>query len=424
MAQRNLLTTVRFINYFDNHLRSSPINLGVARILLGIVAIWRTLTIVDWSVIQDWPVYAKEYHMFLVPSERMLAYLPLEKWITVFFLFLFLIGYRTKLVAFLSAFLIGHMSGILYMVNYSHESTFFSPIIVLIIIFGLFSHEDTLSVDAMRRSGRYSLEELNDRLVENKPTEYEMNALKWSLVAFGVFWFLTGMSKVLYGPLFEWITNFNLLFKHYQISQVPDDSGIRILLGDLLIESYWISVIAALGAIVLEVSVLVFVLLGFPVSIVILATMGFISIIAITMNPFFFELIVLPFAFLSWDNIYSKVVSERELDVVYDSNCYFCVRSLQIFNELDINRSLNFYPSSEAPNEYREREPNFNEAMYVFSNNQKYAGYHAFREIIRQYRVFAPVVYFMGLSPIEYIGERVYAYVADNRNRYFVCSTE
>lgn len=297
-----------FVNYFKESTRSSPINLAVARVLLGVIAIWRLLTIADWSLLSDWPVYLNTHHMFLLLSERYMTYLPVEKWITVLFLLLFVVGYRIGVTSFVSAFLMAHMYGILYMINDLHESTFASPFIVLILVFGLFRNEDKLSIDGFRRNGKYELREVLTRSGET----YEMNALKWCLILFSIFWFLTGFSKIIHGPISDWVLNFNLLFKHYQLGQVPAYADFRILAGNLLVEYYWISVIAGMAAILLEVSILLFVLSGLPITPVLVATMGFVSIIGFTMNPFFFEMISLPFLFFKWDTLYFEYISRIE----------------------------------------------------------------------------------------------------------------
>jgi len=391
--------TELFINYFDNHARNSPINIAVARVLLGFVAIWR-LTIVEWSEVKKWPVYGNEYHLFLIPSEEFLAYLTIEKYVTTLFLILFILGYRIKLVGFVSAFLLGHMSGILYMINHLHESTFFSPIIILIILFGLFSQEDMLSIDNIRRMKWKSAEKMNRDLQKDK--KYQAQSLKWCLIVFGIFWFMTGFSKIIYGPFYQWVFNFNLLFKHYQMTQVPPDAWIRIGIGNLLIWNYWLSVLAGTLAILLEISVLVVILVGLSITPIILATMGFIITIAITMNPFFFELLILPFLFSPWDKLYSKVASDEKIAIMYDGQNKSHIKLLQVAKYLDINDTIQFDKLNK-----KDSMPDRN-GIYVVRNGGRYSGYWAIREILKQYRIFSPITFTMNIDSVANLCQRIY----------------
>ena len=128
--------------------------------------------------------------------------------------------------------------------------------------------------------------------------------------------------------------------------------------------------------------------------------------------------------FAAFDRGYARLARDRELDLVFDQHCQFCVRSLYPFKLLDIAGTVTFYPQSDAPAAYEGRAAvEFSRAMYVFDDDDAYEGYDAFRELLRQNRLFDPLVWSMGLPPVRAAGHRLYRYVAANRGRQFSCGT-
>lgn len=116
------------------------------------------------------------------------------------------------------------------------------------------------------------------------------------------------------------------------------------------------------------------------------------------------------------------------LDVIYDGQCGFCVRSLRIARALDVRHCLRFYDANER-NKTIERFPelldaDFENAMFAVSpDRETYRGFFAFRRIIWESPltwVLIPLFYFPGAS---LIGPRAYAWIARNRRR-FGCETD
>ena len=116
------------------------------------------------------------------------------------------------------------------------------------------------------------------------------------------------------------------------------------------------------------------------------------------------------------------------LDVVYDGQCGFCVRSLNVCRALDVRGVLSFHDAT-AREEVIARFPelvdaDFDNAMFVVAPDRGVTrGFFAFRCIVRECPLmwpFLPLLYFPGSSAI---GPRVYAWVARNRRR-FGCESE
>lgn len=143
------------------------------------------------------------------------------------------------------------------------------------------------------------------------------------------------------------------------------------------------------------------------------------------MGILFVDMLFFLSIFAAYDRGYAAIVSDREIDLVYDERCYFCARSLYLFKLLDINETVTFYSQSDAPDAYAGREDvAFEHEMYVFVNGEPFGGYDAFRQLLRQFGPPIVLSWVMSLPPVKRVGEDIYQYIAANRDRYFVCSWE
>jgi predicted DCC family thiol-disulfide oxidoreductase YuxK len=121
----------------------------------------------------------------------------------------------------------------------------------------------------------------------------------------------------------------------------------------------------------------------------------------------------------------TKLAPQREIDLVYDEHCYFCTRSLYMFKILDTTQTVNYYSQYDCPEKLKnEKRVDFDEEMYVFANNEPHGGYYAFRQLCKQFPATAPLSWFMTIPPVATVGEYIYKYIAENRDRHFVCSYE
>jgi len=112
-------------------------------------------------------------------------------------------------------------------------------------------------------------------------------------------------------------------------------------------------------------------------------------------------------------------MSLKTLNIIFDGQCSFCVRSLQIVRSLDLYRTLRFY-DSHRPDTLAKfpmlSETNVDEAMYTLVEGEPlYSGFFAFRRLVWNSPltwILIPIFYFSGASSL---GSRVYAWVARNR---------
>lgn len=412
-----------FVNYVRHPTRESPINHAVARFILGSYVIWKIVWY-DWRAFLSMPVLDTTTYAFVIPAPELWWVLTAEQLLTVVALGLFVVGYRLRLTAFVASTFLIHMGVVRYSQNGSGATTPLFLAAYLLVFFALYSRDNELSVDAVRRTANQSITTLNDHLKATTPSSHGHHALKWGLLTMGIVYFGAGWIKAIVGPLWAWPTATNLSrIVLIETFYYPSPWGV----GEFLVSHPWLVTASAIGTLVLELGTLAAILFGLPLAPFVLGIFGMQAVIAVAIGPFFFDVYPLFLLFFTWDALYRRVVSSRPVVVVYDEACFFCTRSLYLFKHLDVNGTVTFYSQSDLPSEYATREDHdavdFSRSMYLFTpDDRAHEGYWAFRELLRQFTVFAPLVVLMGLGPVASVGERVYGRVAANRSTYFVCA--
>ena len=112
----------------------------------------------------------------------------------------------------------------------------------------------------------------------------------------------------------------------------------------------------------------------------------------------------------------------KSINIIYDGECGFCMRSLQPVRALDFRRALHFYDAHQA--QTIERFPvlrgvDLADAMYAIVDGEPpYRGFFAFRRLLwsnPSMWALIPLFYFPGAG---FFGPRVYAWVARNRSSF------
>lgn len=408
-----------FVNYFRSPTRSTPLNLALARIVLGGYLIWKTIWY-DWPLRLTVPFEGVSRYAWAVPNGYP-ELLIMEKWLLIATLLVFMTGYRLGISSFVSGLLLAHLGTVRFVVNTSGGTTalFFASIVVL--LFGLYRDEDLLSIDGFRRTRKIPLADLVDRLKSDEGRTYRMSALKWGLALLAIVYFGGGMAKVFEAGV-RWTNPENLsriilIWHHFY--DIPLDFGAVIVEFPLLVAA------AAWGTLALELGFLVAMLIGITITPFMLGILGMQAAIAVLIGPFFFDVFLLFSLFLAWDAAQHRLATTRSLDVVFDEHCFLCARSLYPLKFLDIRGTVSFRTPSDVPEEYLLRdEIDFDRSMYAFCDDGIYEGYDAFRALFRQFPVTMPVAWFMQLPIVKPIGKRIYRHVAENRSRYFACRVD
>ena len=411
-----------FINYFADDTRSSPFNLAVVRVLLGTWVLWRLVSL-DWGFYGEWPDHHVNDPIAFLHQDVFFALLPYQQWVVAALLVSFILGYKIRWSGGLASLLIMHMLAIkstIYLAG-TVESLFVCAYFIL--LFALFHEDDMLSVDALLRTRDRSINQLNTFLKEGPNQEYQLRALKWGLLVVGLMYLGAAWGKIMNGPIEIWLSGAEL---RQDILEAQELTGVDRPLAAPIFEFEVLGWLGFVGTALVQLSLIVAVLLGLPITLSVLGLLGFHTSVIATLGLYFIDMFLVLVLFVAWDVGYRKIAADsNDARLVYDERCAFCARSLYLFKHLDINNSVQFYSQSDVPPELANRDDvNLNEEMYLFRDGEAYGGYEAFRQLFKQFRIFAPITLLMALSPIRTVGNRAYKYIARNRSRRFVCSLE
>lgn len=399
-----------FVNYARDPARRSPINVAAARVILGLVLVWKVLSL-DWAAIGTWPVPIYERHEpFLLP-ELTIPFLPVEKWVLVAALLGFTLGYRTRLTSFVSALLMTHMAGLRLPINPSGgtEALFIATYFVL--FFGLYSDQDALSVDGLRRVANTPVAEIDHFLRSEETRSYRMSALRWCLLVMAILYFTAGLQKVLSNPGLTWTVPDSLA--RYMTMNAFADHDYRPVAELLSSDPLFLSA-AAWGTLVLEMGLLVVALAGLTITPVVLGLMGLHVGIGLALDPFFFDFVVFLGLFAAYDRVLSRFAWDRPISVVYDSRHPRTVRLFWLFKHLDLNDALSFTPRADVTRRDGDRLPLDSDApsaLSVVVDEEQYEGSRALCVLAESHRLLAPVVSVARTPPLRFVSARLYRYV-------------
>jgi predicted DCC family thiol-disulfide oxidoreductase YuxK len=117
----------------------------------------------------------------------------------------------------------------------------------------------------------------------------------------------------------------------------------------------------------------------------------------------------------------------KTVNIIYDGQCGFCIRSLKVVRAFDVRGALRLYDAHNP--ETTERFPvlegaDVDEAMFAVAEGEEpYRGFFAFRRILWTSPLMWPLLLLFYFPGASFFGPRVYAAVARNRSR-FGCESE
>jgi predicted DCC family thiol-disulfide oxidoreductase YuxK len=115
------------------------------------------------------------------------------------------------------------------------------------------------------------------------------------------------------------------------------------------------------------------------------------------------------------------------MTVLYDGRCEFCRRSVRLLRKLDWRGRLHFADGRDPANLPPTSEPldprRLLEEMHVVTPDGRrvYHGFGAFRRIAWQLPPLWPLVPFLYVPGVPWLGQRVYLWVAKNRFHLIPC---
>lgn len=109
----------------------------------------------------------------------------------------------------------------------------------------------------------------------------------------------------------------------------------------------------------------------------------------------------------------------KTIDIIFDGECGFCIRSLRVVRALDIRRALRFHDANRPETLElfpRLRGADLAEAMYASVEGEPlHRGFYAFRRLLWVSPLMWPLIPLFYFPGVSLPGERVYAWVARNR---------
>lgn len=403
-----------FVNYFLDDERRSPINLAVARFILSFWLIWKTIWY-NWAEHVETPyrAVAGQFAGWAIPVSAPWI-LTVEKWILIALLCLFAVGYRIRSTASMSSLLVAHLATVRgTLVKTGETSALFLGVYVLL-FYALYAETDELSVDGVRRFADQGRQSIVDRLTSGADRQYRMPPLKYSLLVLAILYASSGLSKIVAGSGLGFAAPDTLPRIILVFSYVYPWTDLEML----IVEYPILAVIGGFGTLVLEVGFLFAVLTGIAFSPFVLGLILFTISNAVVLGIFFSDNLFLIAMFAAYDRAYAGVVSnrsDRSVDLVFDETEYHVARWLYPFKLLDVHQRIEFYSQYTVPIEHQTRAAlPLDSPLYLFDGDDMYEGYPAFRELLRQYRVFLPLVWLLGLSPVSRLGKWWYRHVRDS----------
>lgn len=294
-----------FLNYYAGDTDGSVVNLAVARVLVVGLGIWKLLSY-DWASIPEWPVYANDYYLLLVPR-WIQPYLVYEKYLAVVGLGLFALGVGHRYATPVTAVLVAHLGVARYTLDPSGASQALFTVVYLLVFVALYREEDLLSVDGLRRTGGASLGDPMSavrRAIDRGAERRTNSPLKWGLLAVAVLYFGSGVTKAVSGPAWAWATPRNLgqyVLWAQTYFGVDPDAGRLLLRYPLLLG------VAAAGVLVLETGFLLWILAKRDPTPVVLCLLGMHVGVAVVMGPFFFDQILFLLLFADWAALLGRI---------------------------------------------------------------------------------------------------------------------
>jgi predicted DCC family thiol-disulfide oxidoreductase YuxK len=285
-----------------------------------------------------------------------------------------------------------------------------------------------LSVDALRARVRES--RARERFVPrgaealSRDARWPLRVAQWLLVSL---YLSAALAKLRIGKA-AWLNGYTM-----QYYLLLDGSRHHVPLGIAVAHVHWLGVVAAVVALTFELTFVVCVLYPRAAPAYLATGVALHTGIAMLMQAPFYQLLAVYVAFVEpvrdevrgWVRAWRRgASSERRVwTLVYDGYCPLCIRTMTQLDALDGGRVLRYVDLEREPASASEllpgvsREGMREEMAVVTPSGDVLRGFFAFREISKRLPVLWVLVPVMFAPGAEWVGTRVYAWVAANRAR-------
>lgn len=281
-----------------------------------------------------------------------------------------------------------------------------------------------LSVDAMR--ARVAESRRRERFIQgdldtmSSDARWPMRAAQWLLV---LVYLSAGLSKLTVGKG-AWMNGYTM--SYYLLL---DGTGNELPMSVALAHMHWIAIAFAAVALMFELTFVVCLLWPRALPAYLATGVGLHTGIWLFMRAPFFQLIGMYAALAEplrgeWRRMRGRSQREARLwTLVYDGYCPLCIRTMTQLDVLDGGHRLRYVDLERDSMRAAELVPGLSaEAMreemaLVTPEGRVLRGFFAFREVSRRLPGLWPLVPLMYAPKSEWVGTRIYAWVAANRAR-------
>ena len=280
-----------------------------------------------------------------------------------------------------------------------------------------------LSVDAMRARVMASRERgefvAHGHEQDSRDARWPMRLAQWLLVCV---YLSAGLSKlVVAGP--AWLNGYTMSY-YFLLDGVNNHLPVTLALAHLT----WFGTVCAMGALFFELTFVLCVLFPRLSPPYLAAGSALHTGIWLIMRPHFFQFMALYVAFAEpvraeWRRVRGPAREQRVWTLVYDGYCPLCIRTMTQLDVLDGARRLRYVDFERDMARARMLSPGVStddmrsEMAVVTPSGAVLRGFFAFREISKRLPALWPLVPFMFAPGGAWLGKRVYAWVAANRER-------
>jgi predicted DCC family thiol-disulfide oxidoreductase YuxK len=286
---------------------------------------------------------------------------------------------------------------------------------------------DALSVDALRaRVGESRLRERfvpRDAEALSRDARWPLRLVQWLLV---IIYMSAALAKITMGKA-AWMNGYTMTYY-----LLLDGSRHHVPLTIALAHVHWLGVVTAVVTLAFELTFVVCVLYPRVAPVYLATGVALHTGIAVLMQAPFYQLLALYVAFAEpvrvevrrWLGARARGADERRVwTLIYDGYCPLCIRTMTQLDALDERRVLQYVDLERETERARELMPgvsleNLREEMAVVTPERvALRGFFAFREISKRLPTMWVLVPLLFAPGAEWVGTRVYAWVAANRVR-------
>lgn len=328
--------------------------------------------------------------------------------------FMSMIGWMTRLSTIVAAVTGFYVLGIPQFygnVSHSHHIFWF------MVIFAASRCADAISIDAIFK-GFKKADRNESAGIPGASIAYTL-PLRFFWLLIGICYFFPGFWK-LWNSGTEWILGNNMVNHMYY-----DWMGFDHWLPPIRIDQWpWLCKMSGAYVIFFEMAFIFFLFTPVTRYINIFMGLSFHNATLLLLNIDFFELQICYVSFLRWDRIFSWIgmkIFTNSLVVLYDGSCSFCRRAIAFLQVFDVfgrieYKDLHSIEAQTVRDQYKLSEADLMHDMHAVSGLQVVKGFTAYRHIVSRVPFLWPILPFLFLAPVQWLGNTIYRNVADHRS--------